>query len=618
MTRPGVSSGAEGASAIFARGGNLGNNLITLDGVRIYGYSHLFGLSSAISSSIISSMDFCLGGFDGDKGGLTASHISINTPSLDSIFNGETSVSNNFLEATVNAPIIKGKASVMASGRWSPFALEYNILKNTFDKDNRMPAISMNVFDLFAKAGVQITSADEISFSCFSSSDNYAIGLSGADYLLGWQNMTGHLSYKHTSSWITLLADLSYNYFKNNIDHITNINGIEEMLRLQSRIEEETFSIKAKHTLFGGHFTLSEGCQLQSLAMSPGAAKTNNSDYAIIKRADYTEYTTKPLIASAFIEARFQNRFLKVMAAFRKNIYNNRSSDRFKAYQCEDPELSARAEWYLTPKFGIAVTFDERVQYDHTLEGSPLGWPLDLIVPSTRKINPEHARQYYGGFFSSIAGHRFSMGGYWKSMKNLVYCANAESLFTSSAQGWNDIAQVGQGTSYGCETLYEGIIPGADFSWELAYTWSKTDRVFKNINNGLPFPAKFDRRHICNANLRWKNLTATITYQSGHWETISAGQYDGILPYGRIRIDVYDTTNNWRMPEYVRFDLSYKIDFRTTVEGGRKLNHNLTFGVFNLLNKRNPSMLVYDTGANGWYYISLFPIMPSIRYSIKF
>ena len=29
----------------------------------------------------------------------------------------------------------------------------------------------------------------------------------------------------------------------------------------------------------------------------------------------------------------------------------------------------------------------------------------------------------------------------------------------------------------------------------LGYTWSKTDRLFADLNNGNPFPARYDRRH---------------------------------------------------------------------------------------------------------------------------
>ena len=77
QTLPGVSTGAEGSSAIFVRGGNMGNNLMTLDGVPVYGISHLLGLTSAIPSDVVRDMDFQVGGFEGDRSNLLASHIRL-------------------------------------------------------------------------------------------------------------------------------------------------------------------------------------------------------------------------------------------------------------------------------------------------------------------------------------------------------------------------------------------------------------------------------------------------------------------------------------------------------------------------------------------------------------
>ncbi|HOG41131.1 MAG TPA: Plug domain-containing protein, partial [Bacteroidales bacterium] len=55
QTLPGVSTGAEGTSSYYVRGGNSGNNAVTLDGVPIYGISHLMGMTSTIPAEIVSS-----------------------------------------------------------------------------------------------------------------------------------------------------------------------------------------------------------------------------------------------------------------------------------------------------------------------------------------------------------------------------------------------------------------------------------------------------------------------------------------------------------------------------------------------------------------------------------
>ena len=60
---PGVSTGADGTTAFYVRGGNVGNNLITLDGVPVYGYSHLLGLTTIIPQDVMSETSLLKGGF---------------------------------------------------------------------------------------------------------------------------------------------------------------------------------------------------------------------------------------------------------------------------------------------------------------------------------------------------------------------------------------------------------------------------------------------------------------------------------------------------------------------------------------------------------------------------
>jgi hypothetical protein len=61
QTLPGISTGIEGTSAIFVRGGNIGNNLMTLDGVTVYGSSHLFGLHPSLLLTLLIKQIFMLG-----------------------------------------------------------------------------------------------------------------------------------------------------------------------------------------------------------------------------------------------------------------------------------------------------------------------------------------------------------------------------------------------------------------------------------------------------------------------------------------------------------------------------------------------------------------------------
>lgn len=111
---------------------------------------------------------------------------------------------------------------------------------------------------------------------------------------------------------------------------------------------------------------------------------------------------------------------------------------------------------------------------------------------------------------------------------------------------------MGGGTSYGAEFLYEARLPVIGDEWSVAYTWSKTGRVFPYINGGQPFPARYDRRHIVNANAQWKGVSAGFTLQSGHWETVAAGHYIGYLPGNEVVLDYFTHPNNWQQAQILR------------------------------------------------------------------
>lgn len=620
MTRPGVSSGAEGFSAIFARGGNLGSNLFTLDGVRLYGYSHLLGLTTAVPSEAISTMDFCLGGFGGEVGGLTASHIALHTPDLlKSGAGGEASASNTFLGASYSAPIAHGKAAVMAAGRWSPFGLEYGLLKKGFDKDGRMPSLSLGVWDLYAKAQWQMAPRHLLTLSAFGSRDSYVIGFPNAEYALGWENAAGHLSYMFSASEnSSVTADVSFNHFRNRMEHDAVVRGDESRLQLQSRIEDLNVAVAARHHFVDGMIRLSEGLRFQQSRMSPGAAKTSDAAIQVVDNVPYTESVSHPTLLSGFAELEMAFGPVDLMGAARLNYYDNHAERPADRYDGIAVEASVRAKWHIFKGLGLEATFDDRTQFDHTLEGTPLGWSLDLLVPSTKLLPPERAKQGYAGIFSAFGGHAVTLGGYYKKMQNLVYYTDAMAMFTSAAQGWSDNAQVGSGTSYGTEFLYEAHLPKTGLEWSLAYTWSKTDRTFPDIAHGTPFPARYDRRHILHASTQWKGFSVAFTLQSGHWETVAAGQYTGYLPGSIVTLDYFTHPNNWQMPLYMRLDLGYQMDFTTGKGGPHPLEHSLTVGIFNVLNRHNPSMLSYDSDTKTWNRVSIFPVMPSINWSVNF
>jgi len=157
----------------------------------------------------------------------------------------------------------------------------------------------------------------------------------------------------------------------------------------------------------------------------------------------------------------------------------------------------------------------------------------------------------------------------------------------------------------------------------LAYTLSKTDRAFPKINFGKAFHAKFDRRHIVNANASYEFyslnntricLNTLFTYQSGHWETVPSAYFSQTIMTGeKQEIKYFDGVNNYSMPPFIRWDIGLSITI-----SGLRFRHDIDLGIYNVLNRHNTFSVTYDTKENKWKKTYLFPIMPSLSYKFSF
>jgi hypothetical protein len=179
----------------------------------------------------------------------------------------------------------------------------------------------------------------------------------------------------------------------------------------------------------------------------------------------------------------------------------------------------------------------------------------------------------------------------------------------------------GDGNSYGAEVFLKkrtGRLTG----W-LGYTWSKTMRTFPDINDGIAFPAKYDRRHdlslTMNYALNEKWTFATIfVYATGNTTTLPIARY---MLDGEI-ISEYGPRNSYRMDPYHRLDLSITYTHKKTDKWESVWN----FSVYNVYNRKNPYFIYFDYEGNiedGNFktiakQVSLIPILPAITWNFKF
>lgn len=627
QTLPGISTGAEGSSAVYVRGGNLGSNVITLDGVPIYGSGHLLGFTSAYSQDIVSQTRFQVGGFTSEEGNMTSSHISVSSKDGDfDKFSANASASNFMLGGSVSAPIVKDRLSFIGSLRISPLGAEISAIKGMSEALDSVSGIKAACYDAFGKLKWRVNDRNSVSFSAFNSLDSYGYRYgAGSDERMRWSNMISTIAHEYMAgAGLTLRNSISYNSFTNYQGMRKTLGVTDNNLGIRSTVDEVTLQSTLVRTGEGGAIS-QYGIKARMGRFNPGSS--SSFEEGLLGSAGPASESdilrTLMVTAHGQIEKAKENRYL-LRAAGRLSIFRSwRDLDHNGDKTFLSPEISLAGKVNLSDWIGIEATADWTTQHYHTLEGIPLGWSLDMIVPSDARLSPERALQGYAGTFITKGRHRITIGGYYKAMSNLVFFADATQIFSTAAAGWRHGTKTGDGSSKGMEALYEyasEILRG-----RVAYTLSKTDRAFDGINGGVSFPAKFDRRHILNVSAEYTlakrdrreiGLNTFFTYQSGHWVTVAEGRYSGDLIHGGkdITIDYFTTINNRQTPAFIRWDIGMSLRYGI----GTRHPGSLNVGIYNVLNRHNAYSLTYDTKERVWKQLSLFPIMPSLSWTMSF
>lgn len=593
---PGVTTGADGGSAFYVRGGNMGNNLLSLDGVPVYGFSHLLGLTTIIPVSVMQSAELAKGGFEGRENNFTAAHLAVETKAPREGVGAGVALNNFLLSADSEGHITKG-LSYLLSARVSPLTWEYKAFRKFLPTQlGGFDDFNAGVGDLYGKIRYDFNGNTFIELAGLGSMDEYAFSpTADSDKSLGWRNGLASLRLQNqtTSSRTAVLAYIDY--FDTHQAQDAVYHGVKNHLTLQSELTEAAVSLDRDRSF--GCFGLGYGAKGRYAEFKPGQVAAIKNRSTVV-------------LADAYMQAGFRiPDCVDLKAVGRMNYYQQlaEADGRF------DPEYSLSAKVNIGPHILLEGSFDRLVQYYHTLEGLPVGWSLDMIVPSGARVAPETVRQGAVGVQFRAGAHSGSVGGFYKSMDQLVYYKYSQSLFSGGMADWESQVSQGRGTSRGLEFLYE--YNRDDWYARMSYTLSKTDRSgFEGVNDRKPFHARFDRTHVLNAQGMWRNWTLSLILESGHWENGAAMTYPmHTLEEAAWLAEYYSGINNYHMPTVFRLDAGYQFSFTT----GR-VQHELNLGVCNLTNHFNPFMLYYDGATESWKEMALLPFMPNFSYKVSF
>ncbi len=611
---PGVTTGADGSTAFYVRGSNMGNNLFSLDGVPVYGYTHMLGLTTIVPTSVIDEVTLTKGGFDAADNNFTSAHMKINSKNPDQGYKVSAAL-NNFMAGIDGEANFNDKISFVVSARISPLTLEYKAAKGLL-KSSMIGDISdfnAQIGDLYGKIRWNMNKRNSLEVFGLRSFDSYDLSLSeDSRQMMGWNNEIAQVRYLHTREHSDFTAAFSYNTYGSSQEQDKVFHGERNLLSLKSDMREKTARVD-RNRFMGARkrFGISYGAKYRNVVFEPGqvGALTNHNEANFLDAYFQMKYVIPEKLE---IKAHGRlNRFANVkdhVSITASSITALKENSRYI-----DPSGSVFAKWNISKMISVEAGFDHLVQYYHSLEGLPVGWSTDMLVPSGSKVKPEYSDQASFAVGLDLPKHKASVGGFYKEMDNLVYYKYSQMMFNGGFATWENDVEQGQGLSYGAEFLYEYI--GRDFYARGAYTLSKTNRSgFPSFYEGGEFHARFDRTHVLNVLAQWKGFSAAFTLQSGHWENGEPMTYPMSSPgVPEWTASYYSGVNNYRMPMVMRLDLGWQHTFHT-----EHFTHDLNVGIYNVTNHFNPFMLYFNAETEKWNAISLLPIMPNFSYRITF
>ncbi len=650
---PGVQTGTDGIEGLHVRGGSQGHNLVLIDGVPVYNYSHAAGIFSVFNTAAVRSMRFYKGGFPARYSGRLAAVLDVRTKEGNTQqWQGQADLSALSGRFTLEGPLVRGKSAVFLSGRASLINLYLKPLSQAFKREQNEQGQTLYQFDdLNAKWHHAFSTKDKLYLSLYAGRDQFTnegfrsrlfsiFEPAFGDTLhvqydqtyrdaFNWGNVVGSLRWNHLiGNKLFVNTTATYSRFQVNINY-ENADSIllrKPFLLLgrsinvgqyTSGIEERGLRTDIDYVPAPGHY-VRMGAAGALRHFRPGAIVYNERNEGNFSQAN------APLAAGEFSvyaedEWRLGSRWQLHYGLHWAHWWVER-----RHYQSAQPRL--QVQWQANRTLDVRAAYSRMAQFLHLLSNSDIGLPTDLWVPSTGNIYPEQSTQYEWGMAWRFApGFSLEAEVYHKKMRHLL-------AFTEGAAVLNDWRQnvtAGEGEAYGAEYLLQYRTERA-MAW-VSYALAYAMRRFERVNLGREFPFKYDRRHDLKVAAAyrlkpWCWLSANWVLSSGFAYSLPLTEFTFQIP-GQpsppVVVPDFGAKNRYRMPWYHRLDLSAHVQWRS-----RRLGHSIQVGVYNAYNRLNPLYYNIRTQLENennqlvttrqLVQVQLIPIAPSLGYSLRF
>ncbi|MEK6476259.1 TonB-dependent receptor [Catalinimonas sp. 4WD22] len=634
---PGVSVAGEGAAGFNVRGGDVGQNLILLDGISIFNPSHLFGFFSAFNADLLKDATLYKGGIPSRYGGRIASvlDVSLKEGNLKK-FTGSGGIGLVASRLALEIPLVEEKSALMIGGRAS-----YSdwILNRVDDLDIRQSEASF--YDANAKWTYRLNEAHKIGLTGYISNDDF---LYAGNTSYAYQNMGAAFNWDFLISqeWLSsfTLTHSKYNYEVGDLQDSTRASVLDAGFA----ISEGRWNLTR---FWGERHQVDAGANLARYEFAPGELRPEGDFSLIVPETldqeqawDMSVYVNDEFNITPNLTLNLGLRYNHYRAVGPKDVavyeegipispgsvvdsIQYGSGETIAQYQGFEPRVALRIG--LDSRSSVKLSYNRMRQNMHLISNTTSITPTDIWKLSDTYVRPQIGDQYAVGYFRNAISNviESSVEVYYKDIKNLVeYKDGAEILMNDQLE--TDLLS-GIGKAYGVE-FYLAKNLGRLTGW-LSYTYSRTLRKVEGeyaderINLGDWYPSNFDKPHdftvVGNYQFtRRIRLGFNFTYSTGRPVSLPEGTYR----VGNQDIAHFSARNQYRIADYHRLDISFSVD--GNLKKKKKWDSSWTFAVYNLYGRNNPYSVFFRNDSGGTlnaYQLSILGRpFPSVTYNFKF
>jgi hypothetical protein len=641
---PGIQGGSEGFSGLYVRGGGPDQNLILLDDVPVYNIGHLLGFFSVFNADAVKHVSVYKGGFPARYGGRLSSVVDIRmVEGNNDRVRGRVNLGLLSSGVSVDGPVKKDKSAFALSFRRTYMDAIAGIAQRGEDEK-----VNYYFYDINGRFNHSFNERSRLYLSVYLGRDKYYTSYNYQE--VGTESpssTTASVNDENNAGWGNFVSALRWNYlitprlFSNitatfsdyrffiGVKRNSQNNNIWDTYEQRYLSGIKDYSLKADFDFYAANN------HLVKFGVD-GIVHDFNPGIDIIRRNLDTSQPVDTTIGNIYLtgselhfyiedEFRVSSKW-RFNAGLRLNVFKGES----KFYHSIEPRFTGY--YAASPRFGFRGGYSVMSQYIHLVSSSNVALPTDLWLPVTDQLPPMYSRQISVGSdwqMDERKSYTLTVDLYYKELDNLLHYKESTGFFDYSTQ-WEDKLTNGSGRSYGAE-----IVAGrrrGDLQGSIGYTYANTENTFDGLNGGLPFPARFDRRHDVSINMNYKfnpRVDGSLMWQYGSGTPVtlpSEKYYAPEFPFGNGSGAGFSENaarlNDFRMPAFHRLDVGF--NFHKQKE---KTHREWSLGVLNLYGRQNPFLLYYvsesdnEPGSAGRQLkqLSLFPFpIPYVRYTLRF